>query len=36
MTGLQYDISNIGEVGPNILALLPEIAARAAETAIAG
>ena len=32
MTGLQYDISNIGEVGPKILALLPEIAARAEET----
>ncbi|WP_417610868.1 acyl-CoA dehydrogenase family protein [Parasphingorhabdus sp.] len=32
MTGLQYDISTIGEVGPAILALLPEIAARAEET----
>ena len=32
MTGLQYDISNIGEVGPDILALLPDIAARAEET----
>ncbi len=32
MTGLQYDISKIGEVGPAILALLPEIAARAEET----
>ena len=32
MTGLQYDISNIGSVGPKILSLLPEIAARAEET----
>ena len=24
MTGLQYDISSIGEVGPKVLALLPE------------
>ena len=32
MTGLHYDISNIGEVGPKILALFPEIAARAEET----
>ncbi|MEJ6676439.1 acyl-CoA dehydrogenase family protein [Parasphingorhabdus sp.] len=32
MTGLQYDISNIGEVGPDILALLLDIAARAEET----
>jgi alkylation response protein AidB-like acyl-CoA dehydrogenase len=32
MTGLQYDISRIGEVGSRILALLPEIAARAGET----
>jgi len=32
MTGLQYDISSIGEVGPKVLALLPEIAARAEET----
>lgn len=32
MTGLQYDISNIGEVGPDIPALLLDIAARAEET----
>ncbi|CAO1654670.1 acyl-CoA dehydrogenase family protein [Parasphingorhabdus sp. NYA22] len=32
MTGLQYDISSIGEVGPKVLALLPEIAVRAEET----
>ena len=32
MSGLQYDISSLGEVGPKILALLPEIAARAEET----
>ena len=31
MAGLQYDISNLGEVGPRILAMLPEIAARAEE-----
>ncbi|WP_417622982.1 acyl-CoA dehydrogenase family protein [Parasphingorhabdus sp.] len=29
MTGLHYDISGIGSVGPDILTLLPEIAARA-------
>lgn len=32
MAGLQYDISAIGDVGSRILALLPEIAARAEET----
>ena len=32
MSSLQYDISNIGDVGPAIMALLPEIAARAEET----
>lgn len=32
MTGLRYDIGTIGGVGPQILALLPEIAARADET----
>ncbi|MEO9601588.1 acyl-CoA dehydrogenase family protein [Parasphingorhabdus sp.] len=32
MVGLQYDISGIGSVGSNILALMPEIAARAEET----
>ena len=32
MPALQYDISGIGDVGPAILTLLPEIAARAEET----
>ncbi|MGB5483937.1 acyl-CoA dehydrogenase family protein [Parasphingorhabdus sp.] len=32
MPALQYDISDIGEVGAAVLALLPEIAARAEET----
>jgi alkylation response protein AidB-like acyl-CoA dehydrogenase len=32
MTGLQYDISAIGDVGSKMSALLPEIAARAEET----
>lgn len=32
MTCLYYDISGIGDVGPAILTLLPEIAVRADET----
>ncbi|VWX59114.1 acyl-CoA dehydrogenase family protein [Sphingorhabdus sp. 109] len=32
MSGLDYDISSIGEVGHKILVLLPEISARAEET----
>ena len=32
MTRLRYDIASIGSVGPKVLALLPEIAARAEET----